>query len=374
MSKKSKIPFGYCNGVTAARLVGVSQGTFYNNYIKNGRVKKFTPPGTNEGYFSIEEMIGLATERSLFTIEMSKAPKSFTPATEGDMRGIYELCVAAFGVEKTSTLEQRVAEWKACPEIYHVLKKEDSVIAYASLRVYTHDALMDIMTPRERLTLPGSHNLICFEDNKPVDHLFVSFAVLPGFTRVRKEQYALLLMRGTLRVLRDFARRGITVTWLYATSATDDGQRLANHLGMTETRYPGEKERRYELDLLTSDTLFARQYRTVLQSIEAARPDTPHRASSKRRIPTTPKTQDALTATTDAINAIPENVPQDAIPLYQFARTHSLDRRKVLDHMVRNDQEHIAIPIVARPGQYERYVTPAQQATILAYWRHKETP
>lgn len=374
MTKKSRIPFGYCNGQKAAQLVGVSQGTFYNNYVKNGRVQKFTPPGTSEGYFSIEEMIGLSLERSLFTVETSKAPKNFSRATEEDMRGIYELCVAAFGVEKTSTLEQRVAEWHACPDVYYVLKKEQIVIAYASLRHYTHDALMDMIMPRERLTVPGPHNLICFEDKKPIDHLFVSFAVLPGFTRVRKEQYALLLMRGTLRVLRDFADRGISVHWLYATSETEDGQRLANHLGMTETRYPGDNVRRYELNLLTSDALFSQHYRALLQRSPARQGHAPQRETAKRRIVVTPKTQSHYTATTDAQNGIAENVPLDAILLKDFAELHGVNRRTLLDHVRKYDLAHIALPDPARPRELKRYLTPEQQQAVLDFWTQNGTP
>ena len=76
-------------------------------------------------------------------------------------------------------------------------------------------------------------------------------------------------------------------------------------------------------------------------------------------------------STDDNTLIVRKDVPPGAIHLKDFAALHGLDRRKVLDHALRNNQEHIAIPIESRPGQYERYVTPEQQNVILAYWQRK---
>lgn len=119
---------------------------------------------------------------------------------------------------------------------------------------------------------------------------------------------------------------------------------------------------------------------TLLQRIETLEREvvmlreTVARLEATRTITTRPKKQSHPTATTGAINAIPANMPPDAMPLYLFARENGLDRRKVLDHMLRNNQEHMAIEIAARPGQYERYLTSDQQRAILDYWTQKGTP
>lgn len=78
------------------------------------------------------------------------------------------------------------------------------------------------------------------------------------------------------------------------------------------------------------------------------------------------------TASTDDNTPISDNVPPDALSLNEFTKLHGLDRRKVLDHLLRYDMPHIARPIDKRPGQYERYFSPEQQKDILAYWQRKK--
>jgi hypothetical protein len=72
------------------------------------------------------------------------------------------------------------------------------------------------------------------------------------------------LISSGYEVLKDFARRGIIVKKLYATSRTPDGVRLCKDLGFTEKIVPGSDVRRFELDLETSNSPFAQEYQEII--------------------------------------------------------------------------------------------------------------
>lgn len=77
--------------------------------------------------------------------------------------------------------------------------------------------------------------------------------------------YGLRLVLGFRHVLEEWAKRGIIIHRLLGHSDEEAGQQLARIVGFVPTPgNQGDLFPRYELDLLTSDSHFARRYREII--------------------------------------------------------------------------------------------------------------
>jgi hypothetical protein len=270
MAKVSKAPPAFYSASQAIRRLGINRGTFFD-HVKKGKIQKIIPPGASEGYYRKEEIDAMAQAKELFLLQYSIAPRKFERAnTEEDIRGIYDLCVAAYGISNTPSLEERLDEWKQLPEAYYVVKQESIVVGYISLFWFTDEALADLMTPRQHQTSLTVDVMRPFIPGQPIDHLFVSLAVRPGLTNEQQRKHGFKLLRDTIQVLESLAQRGMPVRKLYATSRTTDGIKLARDMDMKETKYPNDPTLRFELDLEYAKTPLAREYQRVVKACKAA--------------------------------------------------------------------------------------------------------
>ncbi len=275
MPKATKIPPAFYSASQAARRLGLNRGTFFN-YVKTGRITKYTPPGAAEGYYSRAEIDAMAQERELFFLQYATGPQVFERAmTEDDIRGIYDLCVAFYGVGNTPSLEIRLAIWRKNPDVYYVVRQDGYVVGYISLIWFSEQALHFLMGPAVPqgatsagngvYAATGPENVLLFQPGQPIESLFISLAVRPGLTLEQQRRYGFRLLRDTLDVLKEFADRGMPVRKLLATSEKTDGIRLARDMGMVETEYPGDKLLRFELDLMVGESPLAREYREYVK-------------------------------------------------------------------------------------------------------------
>ena len=279
MAKVSKVPSGFYTGVQAAARLDISVGTFYKQ-VKQGKIKKYTAPDSSEGYYNKEEIEKMAQAKELFILLYSIEPVIFERATsEEDIKGIVDLCVAIYGVGGTPSFETRLAIWHKNPYVYYVVKQEGIVVGYISLIWFNDTALSHLMgpAPKQKVQTPagtgvysftGPENMLPFIPGQPIDSLFISLGARPGMSNQQQREYGFRLLRGMLEVLEDFARRGMPVQKVYATSEKQDGIRLARKLGMKEIKYPGDSLVRFELDLETSDSSLAVDYRERVRTLQ----------------------------------------------------------------------------------------------------------
>jgi hypothetical protein len=79
----------------------------------------------------------------------------------------------------------------------------------------------------------------------------------------------LLCVTGAIDVLEEFARKGMSVKKLYATSRTTEGIKLCRDLGFQEMRLtPEDDTLRFELDLEASQSPFLRKYQQSIKRRE----------------------------------------------------------------------------------------------------------
>jgi len=276
MVKVSRKPAGFLTGKEAAERLDMKLSTFYN-HVKQGKFKKIVLPGSSEGYFSRTEIEKIAQDRELVLLMYTTTPTIFSRATtEEDIKGIVDLCVAVYGIGGTPSLEARLEIWGHNPYSYYVVKQEGIVVGYISMMWLDDDAIDFLMGPTKprKTTGNGIYTVIDakhakkFIPGQPIDSLFISIAVRPGLSNQQQRDYGFKLIRDSLEVLNDFARQGMPVRKLLATSEKSDGIEIGRKLHMQEKKYPGDPIIRFELDMETSDSRIAVQYRKLLESLK----------------------------------------------------------------------------------------------------------
>lgn len=277
MTKKSNVPSGFYSGKDAAEHLNIPIASFYRK-VRKGEIKKHIPPGGGtEGFYEKRVIDKMAQERAIFMLTNSMEPITFDRAkNEEDIRGIVDLCIAIYGQGGTPSYDARIEIWQKNPEVYWICKQEGIVAGYISLIWFDSEALSVLMGPPVQQTrrsssagagvysVTGPEHINRFTGGLPIDSLFISLGVRPGFSNTEQREYAFVLLRGTLDVIIDFAQRGMPVRKIYATSERGDGVRMARKLGMKEIKYPGDPLLRYELDIEASDHPMLQAYKQAI--------------------------------------------------------------------------------------------------------------
>jgi hypothetical protein len=82
----------------------------------------------------------------------------------------------------------------------------------------------------------------------------------------KPEKYGIRLTMGIMETMQEFARKGILIQKLYAVSDTPDGVKLSRDPGFNERPpAPNSTFRQFVLDLETSDSPYAKEYREILR-------------------------------------------------------------------------------------------------------------
>lgn len=282
MVKRQRAPSGFYTAREAMERLNMGRSTFFHQ-VKTGKIEKTLPPtgSGKEGYYEKKKIDEIAQRNALFVLVGSIEPIEFSRVeSEADLRGIVDLCIAIYGQGGTPSYDARREIWEKNPEVYYIVRQEGIVTGYVSLIWFDDEALATLMGPtpkHSRITsagtgvysVTGPEHVKTFTDGQPIDSLFISLGVRPGFTLHEQREYAFKLLRGMQDVLVNFADRGMPIKKLHATSERGEGIKLARKLGMTEIRYPNDSLLRYELDLETSDSPLLRPYKQALMTHRA---------------------------------------------------------------------------------------------------------
>lgn len=265
MAKISKAPKNFYTAAEAAKKLGLPKTTFFQQ-VREGKIKKVVPPGQVEGYYPKTEIDKMAKARELFILEYASEPSTFARATEEDIKDIHALCMDLFGVTGTPSYETMLSWQQKNPYTYHVLKQEGIVTGYIGFLYLSSETVHHIMAETlPELPSPPATEVLPFTPDTPIDGLFAGIAVRQDLPPKRARIHGLHLIMGGIEVLEDFARKGMPVRKLYATSRSSDGIKLSRKLGFQETTYEGDPIHRFEVDLETSDSPLLKEYRKIIK-------------------------------------------------------------------------------------------------------------
>ena len=261
--KVSKAPEGYYTASEAIKRLNMPKTTFHH-YVKTGKIKKKMPYGRKEGYYEKSYIDKMAEASQLYAIQYAEEPTTFSVATREDAQGIYQVITSLWGTLSATPVEKRLEWYQSNPEIDYVVKHEGIVTGYLSIMPLRHEVIEELMRAQKRGWDIKAADILSFTPGVELE-CYVGAAVRAGMHDSKK--YGMRLISGAMRVLKDFAQRGIMIKKLYGASDTPDGIRLSRGLGFEETPpAPGSTFIQFTLDLETSQSPFIQEYREILQT------------------------------------------------------------------------------------------------------------
>ncbi len=199
------------------------------------------------GYYVKYDVDKISKAQEAFILQYATDNSIFEIAQEEDIEGIVDLNAELFGSVgsdkgREARYQQRMAQYKANPQIFHVLKQDDIVVGYVGAFPLRQDAI----------------NV---------------FVIIGAKQDVKKSRlYGARMIAGTVEFLETLARRGIFVKRLYGTSRTQDGIRTAKGMGFKQVTPVTEEDNllRFVLDLKETQNPLFRGYQRLLKEAEAA--------------------------------------------------------------------------------------------------------
>jgi hypothetical protein len=263
-----KAPPGFYTAQEAAKKLGWNIYTF-RYYVRTGKIKRYVPPARVEGFYSKKEIDHLAHEISVFLHigeDEGTARTHIRIAQPEDAQGVVE--VLTIRGWQTATAEQRISWYAVNPSIDLIAVTDGKVSGYIHAVPYTQQALEDMMAVRKRSWDIKPEDILPYESGKTYD-LYIGIATvesIPNHTQLVGRP----LIAGFLDFLEDLAEKQIYVRRLYAVSAEELGQKLCQKLGfIKQEEIPADYQfpdwHRYIVDLETSNSRFAQQYREAVQ-------------------------------------------------------------------------------------------------------------
>jgi predicted DNA-binding transcriptional regulator AlpA len=273
MGKTAKAPSGFYTAKDVMQKLGIANSTLYH-YVETGKIKKVVPPGRKEGYYPKAEIDKMIRAKELFILQYATDASFFDKAEESDIEKITELGIEIFGKQGSPNYETRLAQFRANPDIFYILRQEELVVGYLGLFPLKHEAIEAIMSGMEedrfRTGILNPDNIVQFEPGM-AEEVFVIIVTRQNLRR--STSYAARLLNGGIDVLKHMARRGVIIKRLYATSRTNSGTRLARDLGFKQITPPNEEDDllRFMIDLETSLSPLLKNYRRIVQRVLAKR-------------------------------------------------------------------------------------------------------
>ena len=275
-------PEGYYTASEATRRLGLNRNAF-QYYVRRGKIHKYVPPLRTEGFYDKKEIDQLATEFALFfhasTATQHTPPTQVRVATPADAPGI--VAVLADMGWPHATVEQRLAWYRVNPYIDYVVLSGTLIAGYITSVPYTPSTMEAMMSRHKRAWDILPDDILSYAYAESVRAVYPPFPPYPfdvyvgASVRQELPNHTLLgfrLIAGFISFLEELAQQGIRIRRMYAVSAEDDGKHLSDALGFVEQPaqegdlFPDGKEwKRYMLDLETSDSRFAQQYRESIK-------------------------------------------------------------------------------------------------------------
>ncbi len=271
MTKTAKAPKNFYTATEAIKKLGMPRATFFN-LAKSGKIKRVVPEGYTEGYYPKAEIDKMAIAREMFTLQYTSDSSIFHRAEEKDIQGITDLGIALFGTSTTPSYESRLACWKKNPDAYYVVEQDDFIVGWIALvpiKKEAIDVLMGYVKDATAMFTKMHQNVMVPENILPfttegAKYVFLTVGARQGLPR--SKAYGMKLISGGYEVLKEFARNGIIVEKLYATSRTPDGVRLCRDLEFQEEETNQTSAvKRFWLDLETTNSPLWHEYKEIVR-------------------------------------------------------------------------------------------------------------
>ena len=245
--------------------------TKFRYLVRTEKIQRIVLHEGGNGYYKKEEIFALGDRNTLTALQagLRTEPPVFRPATSDDFPGMFNVVASLWGADKATPIRKREDWHRKNPRMDYVLTVQDFVIGYIAINPLVPQALEQMMSGAKRGLNLIPNDFLPFEQGGRYE-CFIGINVrqdVPHLGHGEKqgyhgEHYSAHLIRGFQKVLKQFVSEDILIRKLLAVSDRSQGITVANELGFQrESAQPGDLFFRYSLDLQTSDSLYAIQYR-----------------------------------------------------------------------------------------------------------------
>lgn len=260
---KDQYEKNYYRAKEAQERLSIDKNRF-NYLVRIGKIKKFVPPGHSQGLYLKSAVDRLAREMLAFVSYNETQGLQFMKATtEEDFKEEHELATLLFGNAVHSTEVRQ--EWlKQNPDIDFIVREHGRLVGFINLLPAKHEAIMQFMNGEIRGWDIQADDVLPFTPGVTMECIIMGMATTPDVDIVRRTQYGAKLISGLLEFLIELAQQSTAITKFYATSATPTGISILRNAGFKDLNRIG-KRIAFELDVMTSESLLAVEYRRALE-------------------------------------------------------------------------------------------------------------
>ena len=258
----------YYTSREAQQQLGIHVGAFYY-LIQTGKIKRLTPTGKKQGFYSKHQIERLAKERLMCMTGEEEPGTTFMKATLDDIHEEYELATLMLNGSVGYGIPVYEAWLRKNPETNFIVRDQGRLVAFMHVLPVKQEIIKRWMKGEIREWEISAEDVLPYTPRSPVECIIMCMVTTPDVDKRKRRQYGVRLMRGYLHFLHDLAEQDITITRFYAIGATPGGIAILRQAKFEERGHVGKRVV-FELNPLTSDIRIAKAYRAVLKHYNMA--------------------------------------------------------------------------------------------------------
>ena len=252
----------YYSAREARQQLGLNVGAFYY-LIDTGRIKRLTPPGKKQGFYSKQQIARLAKERLKGLTDEEEPGTTWRFASVDDLHEEYELATLMLNGSAGYGMPACAAWLGKNPATNFIVSDQGRLVAYMHVLPVKQETIERWMKGAIRAWEIGAEEVLPYTPGNAVACIIMGMVTAPDVDERKRRQYGARLIRGFLHFLHDLAGRGITITRFYAIGTTPEGIALLRQAAFEERAHLGKRVV-FELNPLTSETRMLKTYRAAL--------------------------------------------------------------------------------------------------------------
>ncbi len=257
----------YFSAREARQQLGLNVGAFYY-LIDTGKVKRLTPPGKKQGFYSKHQIERLVRERLKRIADEEEPGTAFRKATVDDIHEEYELAVLVLNGSAGYGIPTYEAWLHKNPDTNFIVRDQGRLVACMHVLPIKQETITRWIKGEIREWEIRAEDVLSYTPRRSVECIITGMATTLDVDKRKRRQYGVRLIRGFLHFLHDLAGQGITITRFYAISAIPEGIAILRQAKFEERGHLGKRVV-FELNPLTSETRMAKAYRAVLKDHNA---------------------------------------------------------------------------------------------------------
>jgi len=253
----------YYSAREARQQLGINVGAFYY-LIDTGKIKKLTPPGKKQGFYSKHQIERLARERLECITDEEEPGTTFIHATLDDIHEEYELAALMLDGSARYGMPTCEAWLRKNFATNFIVRDRGRLVAFMHVLPVKRETIKRWLNGEIREWEIRAEDVLLYTPGMPVECIIMSMVTTPDVDKRQRRQYGMHLIRGFLHFLQDMAKQDITITRFYAISANPEGIAILKRAKFEERGQVGKRVA-FELNPLTSDIRMAKAYRAALK-------------------------------------------------------------------------------------------------------------